>query len=770
MANDRNMINAFDDAIERLATGEDLDQILEDYPDYADHLRDLLLISTRVAEVHNEDDSVVSAQSRGRDRLQQALKEKPKRTPRSRPRWYLTTVAAMFALLFVGVGFLIFALIPMSSYDLGLDMTRTGLVQANTTTEALIRATNVQGTVFADSTQVAMEITPLLINATATPLPTQAPPTVTPPLDQFELTATQLIVDITAMAGNPTVVPPLDQFEMTSTAIIEQVTQDAIATDQSMPGLINTPSPEAFPLTATYFVREATALASGNTGTFEPIPTSVASMPTIVPQTYAVTPISTGDYALTAIANMTVTANAQLSDTGGVEGSIKTTSMPLPSNTPMRTSTATGTPTNTPTQTLEPTLDITFAPGYGSLTPSNTPTFVPTQTLIPGTPVADISGILPTLDPNQPTALPMLIPLSAGEIDDNADWDTYLRYRQEFLARNIPVRDIDVIGRQIITVVDELNRPVLDATVSIFLDGEVVWQTNTYADGRTMFLPNADSVTAVNDIYTVVVTKDDASTQFTLDRRQSGEWRATLPTAIGREGIKLDVLFLIDTTSSMADEIAQLQNNILHISSEVDAFADNIDVRYGLVLYREHDNFEYLTRRHDFITEVSAFQNALNQVTANSGDNNPDWDEALNVGLYESLDQMSWREDDTIKLIFLVADARPHLNHPLEPVTYDQSILEALERGIKIHPIASSGLEQAGEYIFRQIAQVTMGHFIFLTYDDGVVGTPGNDRPEFDVGQPDSDDPIGGYTVDQLSDIVLRLIQDELAAGQLNRP
>ncbi|GEM_PF-1793698 len=754
MANDRNMINAFDDAIERLATGEDLENILQDYPDYADHLRDLLMISTRVAEVHNEDDSVTSAQSRGRDRLQQALKEKPKRAPYRRPKWYIATVAiASFVMLF-GAG--IFATATLNQANPGLDMTRTVIADANTTTEALIQATNFAGT------SIALETTPLFINATATPLPTE-PPSITPAGDVFAVTATQLIKDLTAQAeGTPIVLltqsAQTERFDLTATALINQLTQDTVAIVTTTPlpeqaGIIPTSVASMVEVTATPelvstgdFPFTLTAEAQQNVLSAQMTATNLANL-FVASTATVISPIDAANPTATAlVALSTPLPNA----TSGVDGGIKTTSMPEPLSTPTLIPLASR--TAQPTSTAEPTMLV-------------------------GTPVADGALILPaTVVSIQPTALPALIPLTAGEIDDNEDWDTYLQYRRAFLfanlpVRDLPVRDIDVEGRQIITVIDENGQPVSGATVEVRVIGEqIVWQSQTYADGRTMFLPNLDSMTRNQNIYSVIATKDNVSGMTILDRTQSSEWIVTLPTVIDREENKLDVLFLIDTTSSMGDEIAQLQNNILHISSEVDAFADNVNVRYGLVLYREHDNFEYLTRRHDFTSNVNEFQMHLNAVTANSGDNNTDWDEALNVGLDEALQQMPWRDDDTIKLIFLVADARPHFDHPLEPVTYDQSILNALSRGIKIHPIASSGLEQAGEYIFRQIAQVTMGHFIFLTYDDGVAGTSGDDRPEFNVGEPESDDPIGGYTVNQLSDIVLRLIQDELAVGQVNRP
>lgn len=806
MARDRNLINAFDDCVQRLESGETLEVILKDYPESAQYLRDLLMISEMVAQVHDEDDETTQAQSRGRDKLKQALQEKPKRKLSRRPRWYLPTVAAAIVTLIIGFGIVWGQLLRQENF-INLDLTRTAIAETNFTGELDLRPTQTQQALNAQATQVAV-------------LPTQSQ------YDAFEMTATQLIADLTQtatsafantmdaqFASTSTVVPSVgdyDPFELTATQLVAEVTANAISQNPVIP---TASSLDAFSLTATQLINDLTATANGQvfatpspyvenfditatalmmptitlvgtplpSGTLIPL-TSVIPMvdttenpiPTAIPAENIVLtievendvrtlqaqmtmiqvagqPITTVELTATSLANLysstssvdpnVVSTQNAMPDTGGgngVENAIKTTSLP-PS-----LSTGTGTPTPAPTQTIASA----------------------------GTQVADGSVIAPLQnDNNQPTPLPALIPLQAGEIDDNADWDTYLLYRREFLARGFPVNDLDVTGQQIITVIDDNGLPVLGATVRVFANDELLGETLTYATGQTLFFPNIDERSrGVNEFF-VMVEKDGVSQQFMLNRNEGSTWRVTLPLSMNRDNVELDVLFLIDTTSSMGDEIGQLQNNILHISEQVSNFADNVDVRYGLVLYREHDNFEYLTRRHEFTRNVDEFQTYLNAVTANSGDNNPDWDEALNVGLNESLNMMTWRNENTIKLIFLVADARPHIDHPLEPRPYDESILYALSRGIKIHPIASSGLEPAGEYIFRQIAQVTMGHFLFLTYDAGLPGTTGDVRPELNVGDPETTDPIGGYTVDRLADVVLRLIQDEILYFRgLNQP
>ena len=109
----------------------------------------------------------------------------------------------------------------------------------------------------------------------------------------------------------------------------------------------------------------------------------------------------------------------------------------------------------------------------------------------------------------------------------------------------------------------------------------------------------------------------------------------------------------------------------------------------------------------------------------------------------------SWRLDDAIRLIVLVADAPPHLDY-VEDYDYAVEMIEANRRGMKIFTIASSGLDNQGEYIFRQIAQHTMGRFIFILYGG------------------ETSHSVSEYSVEQLDALVVRLVQEELAHVQPN--
>ncbi|MFQ5613794.1 MAG: VWA domain-containing protein [Anaerolineae bacterium] len=342
-------------------------------------------------------------------------------------------------------------------------------------------------------------------------------------------------------------------------------------------------------------------------------------------------------------------------------------------------------------------------------------------------------------------------PLRAGEVDDNQLWDDYLLYRLHYEGPYI--HDLDVSERYVIDVRDRAGQPVLDARVTVFagdLQGEPVFTGRTYATGQTLFHPQAMAAPDV-DRFTVWVEKDGGGQTFVLERHAQETWPVTLDVPAPDSSINLDVLFLIDATGSMADEIAKIQDSIFDVAARIDALPTRPDVRYGLVTYRDRGD-AYVTRATDFTPDVTAFHQSLLTVVADGGG---DYPESLNEGLHEALTKPEWRGQDTVKLVFLVADAPPHLDYA-QDYDYAQEMIAAARRGIKIFSIASSGLDDQGEYIFRQLAQFTQGRFIFLTYaDDSNGGLPG-DVTTHHVDEED-------YSVENLDDLLVKLVTEELA-------
>lgn len=332
--------------------------------------------------------------------------------------------------------------------------------------------------------------------------------------------------------------------------------------------------------------------------------------------------------------------------------------------------------------------------------------------------------------------------LSAGEVNDNERWDEYLLYVREYSGG--PIYEVDVSERYVITVTDTNGRSVHNARVRVSAGEVTLFEGRTYANGQTLFFPLAFEASVGAKSFVLSVGKDDSSWQMEFARGGERNWDATLDMeqAAIVEGVPLDILFLLDATGSMADEIGQIKDSLLSISSRISALPSQPDLRFGMVAYRDRGD-EFVTRLYDFEPNAERFLETIRGVVADGGD---DWPESLNEALHVAVHQPEWRTGDAIRLMFLIADARPHLDYP-DDYSYAVEMIEAHRRGIKIFSIASSGLEPPGEYIFRQIAQHTMGRFIFIVYGEGDT-TPHN---------------VSRYTVQQLDDLVVSLVEEEMA-------
>ena len=330
--------------------------------------------------------------------------------------------------------------------------------------------------------------------------------------------------------------------------------------------------------------------------------------------------------------------------------------------------------------------------------------------------------------------------LTGGSVDDNEEFEDYLRYREELLSAGVLVRDVDPTGRVVVRVTDANGYPVAGTEVTVsWVDDEAVLRT--VADGTARFHPAAYGSTA--DSYEI-------SASGSPPHSASPGSEVHLVTTDERPDmaqIDLDILFLLDSTGSMSDEIDQLKMTISEIASRVDDLPGDVSTRMGMVLYRDVDD-TFLTAVYDFTDQIPQFSQELSKVVAMGGG---DYPEALDEALAEAMAAPTWRPaESTIQLVFLVADAPPQVTRQVS-VPYSESMTGAAERGIKIFPISSSGTDDQAEFVFRQLAQFTGARYVFLTY--GAAGSATG--PSTDIHEQE-------YESLSLDDLVVRIISEEI--------
>jgi hypothetical protein len=333
--------------------------------------------------------------------------------------------------------------------------------------------------------------------------------------------------------------------------------------------------------------------------------------------------------------------------------------------------------------------------------------------------------------------------LRAGGVDDNARFADYLTYLEQFASLGIKAHFVDVTNRHVFTVTNRDGKPVLGADIVITgPDQKTVTELRTYADGRALWFPPSGAAGR----FTATVSIGNATTALQIDPADR-TYQVTLDAPPTAAPVQLDVEFVVDATGSMGDEIAQLKASLADIAARVQSLPAKPDVKFALTIYRDRVD-PFLTRTWNFSSDLTAFQHQIAGVSADGGG---DYPEDVQQGVYDGLSKPNWRGPGTVKLMFLIGDAPPHLDYANDP-DYTTTAGQAAKEGVKVETLAASGLDDQGEYVWRQLAEMTLGEFMFLTY--GPDGGPGNLTTHH----------VSGYTPMNLDDLVVGLISHELNA------
>ncbi len=210
------------------------------------------------------------------------------------------------------------------------------------------------------------------------------------------------------------------------------------------------------------------------------------------------------------------------------------------------------------------------------------------------------------------------------------------------------------------------------------------------------------------------------------------------PTATVKQ--QADIAFIVDATGSMGDEIQFLKSDLQDIIGKAAAVRPEQTLRTAALFYRDEGD-EYLTRHSDFTQDLS--QTSL-FVSKQNADGGGDYPEAVHSALEAMLQNLSWDENARTRLAFLILDAPAHhLDNVISSL--HRSVQQCARQGIRLIPVAASGVDKNTEFMLRFFAMVTGGTYVFLTDDSG-------------VGYSHLVPTVGKYKVELLNELLIRLI------------
>ncbi len=329
--------------------------------------------------------------------------------------------------------------------------------------------------------------------------------------------------------------------------------------------------------------------------------------------------------------------------------------------------------------------------------------------------------------------------LTAGEWNDNENWGFFTNLVHTGRIA-FPSYGLDPVHKIQVTVTNGAA-PAANQTVTL-LDGETaVWTAKTDRNGTAYLFYPAEKTAKSYVLRAAGAADTVCEVPADTEAEQGGTSVPQLSYTVDTENAavsyqKTEVMFILDTTGSMGDEITYLQKDFSAIAGEV---ADE-NMTFSVNFYKDEGD-SYVTRCNPFTDDITAVQSTLNQEYADGGGDTP---EAVAQILDEVITQGEWSEN-TNKIAFLIFDAPPHSGGGNE-AKLKAAASAAAEKGIHLVPVVASNAERETELFGRALAIMTNSNYVFLTDDSG-------------IGDSHLEPIIGDYKVELLHDIIVRNIR-----------
>ncbi len=266
-------------------------------------------------------------------------------------------------------------------------------------------------------------------------------------------------------------------------------------------------------------------------------------------------------------------------------------------------------------------------------------------------------------------------------------------------------------------------------------EGELLFAGVTNANGVAYLFTDTQE-----GIIEVQSGAGNSQTEFTAENRNLV---VEIEEANAKKNI-IELMFVVDVTGSMGDELSYLNNEIADVVDKVAVTDENTQINLALLFYRDHGD-EKVFQYYDFVdvTTEDGLSEQQAAIAAQRADGGGDYAEAVDEALELAIEKQ-WSGGETTKILFMVLDAPPHEGTSNQTTLYS-AVIEAAKKGVRICPVLCSGADTLTEYTMRQASIYTGGTFVFVTDDSG-------------IGNEHYDPQLPNVTIEALNSLMVRLI------------
>jgi hypothetical protein len=331
--------------------------------------------------------------------------------------------------------------------------------------------------------------------------------------------------------------------------------------------------------------------------------------------------------------------------------------------------------------------------------------------------------------------------ITAGDIDDTLNLAAFSRYQ----ARASRMLDLPIISLGS-TVLAQLTgpdgKPAPGVPITLRKPGrkQPFYSGYSGVDGRIAVFPSALGHGALKQVELRAFGQNQNMVSHTLTTGHVQQ--ITLPFDGKWSPDFLDLVFVIDVSGSMDDELAWLKNEFEGLVRDMRRSYPAVDLRFGLVAYQSPGD-PFVIKNFGFTRNVAGMQGWLHGLEATGGEGGP---EVVGRALAAAVD-LPWRRGHGERLIFQIGDEPPSKRGAGLLL---RAVDKAAKGNVQIFGLGASGTEDSLEYLLRQAALKTGGRYLFLTDDSG-------------VGYAHAEPKIACYRVSSLRSLLKRVLSSELS-------
>jgi len=241
--------------------------------------------------------------------------------------------------------------------------------------------------------------------------------------------------------------------------------------------------------------------------------------------------------------------------------------------------------------------------------------------------------------------------VTAAELNDLGNWELWKDIRESELKQYESIWKLKYSKRFTVLAQGKSKCPLANVTISLKSQGKTIWESQTDNKGLAQ-----------------VWLSDSTQQELTIECRSGKEQKLINRPVPFEQGINLvafdadviaaneiDIVFAVDATSSMVDEISFLKADLMSIILDVQAKNPGSDIHLGSVFYQcKGSGNDYVTVNSDLTSDFGKTLDFIRDKYATGGG-----DEVVHLALDEAVNKLAWRSTARTKLVFILLDEPP---------------------------------------------------------------------------------------------------------------